>query len=150
VARARAVAAALLVGLLPLLSPVSEPRDLRTIERSDAPNDSLACPPGLCRAVAQVASPVLAVSADVLLARVRETLAREPRTELVAEHGGLRQLVYVQRSAVIGFPDSIRVQVVAVGEGSAAILYSRSEYGHWDFGVNEARVQRWLALLGTE
>lgn len=149
-ARARNVAVALLVGLLPVQSPVSEPRDLRTIERSGAPNDALACPAGLCRAEAEVASPVLAVGVDVLLSRVREMLAREPRTELVAEHGGLRQLVYVQRSAVIGFPDTIRVQVVAAGEGSAAILYSRSEYGHWDFGVNEARVRRWLALLGAE
>lgn len=147
--RPRAVAAALLVGLLPVQSPVSEPRDLRMIERTGAPNDALACPAAQCRAAADVVSPVSAVSVDVLLARARTVLARQPRTELVAEHRELRQLVYVERSAVFGFPDTIRVQAVEAGGGSAVILYSRSEYGHWDFGVNAARMRRWLALLGT-
>lgn len=126
------------------------PVDLRTVERSATSNDALACPAGACSTPAEIVSPVLALSPEILLERARAVLAREPRTELVAEDKALRQLVFVQRSAVFGFPDSVWVQAVAAGEGASAIVYSRSNYGTWDFGVNRKRVERWMDLLTEE
>ncbi|GHD61575.1 hypothetical protein GCM10017083_49100 [Thalassobaculum fulvum] len=123
------------------------PLDLRTIARSGKPNDALACPPGLCRAAADRDGPFFELPVDQLSARVAAILSGRPRTELVAEDRDLHQLVFVQRSAVFGFPDTVRVQAVASGSGSALIVYSRSNYGHWDFGVNRARVERWLRML---
>ena len=53
----------------------------------------------------------------------------------------------VQRSRVIGFPDAISVSARPDGKGSRLSIWSRSRYGQYDFGVNRARVERWLAAL---
>ncbi len=58
----------------------------------------------------------------------------------------------MQRSRVFGFPDYLTVKAVAVdsnaGEGGAGlIIWSRARYGRSDFGVNQARVEAWLAAL---
>ena len=126
------------------------PVDLRTVERTGAWNDALACPPSVCRAAPDMPSPIVAVPADTLVERAVAALTREPRVELVAVDRELRQVVLVQRSAVLGFPDTIRVQAIETAGGNAVILYSRSMYGYWDFGVNRARVARWLDLILAE
>jgi len=54
---------------------------------------------------------------------------------------------WVQHSASIGFPDYISVRAPSVEGRSGVSVYSRSRFGHSDFGVNEARVARWLARL---
>ena len=146
-ARLRAAAAALVLALLPGAPAGAAPVDLRVVERTGASNDALACPAGLCQAGSDQVSQVLDMSVDALVERARERLLREPRSELVAEFPDLHQLVLVQRSAFWGFPDTIRVQAVETAAGVSVILYSRSEYGSWDFGVNRARVARWLAIL---
>ena len=47
------------------------------------------------------------------------------------------------------FPDTIDAEVLAVGDDQSTLaLYSRSLIGRKDFGVNRARLQRWLAALG--
>ncbi len=58
---------------------------------------------------------------------------------------------YVQRTALLGFPDTIVVRFVAVGaERSSIALYSRSKFGYSDLGANKARLERWLAALARE
>lgn len=128
-------------------SAISEPMDLRDIERSSAPRDALACPTGLCAAVVDVESPVVAAAPADLVERARDVLSREPRTELVSEDRSLMQLVFVQRSALLRFPDTVRVQAVAIGDGASVLIYSTSNYGYWDMGVNRDRVERWLGLV---
>ena len=150
-ARLTGVAAALaLVLSLDGAAADAGPVDLRTVERPGKWNDALACPAGACRARADLESPMLGLSPDALLERARDRLSREPRTELVAEDPALRQLVFVQRSAVFGFPDTVWVQAAETAAGPSVIVYSRSTYGTWDLGVNRARVARWLILLTTE
>ncbi len=78
---------------------------------------------------------------------MRQALADQPRTELAAEVQDPRQVIYVQRSAVFRFPDTIWIQPVGTTEGSSVIIYSRSNYGYGDFGVNRERVALWLDLL---
>ena len=150
-ARLTGVAAALgLVLSLDHVAADAGPVDLRAVERTGKWNDALACPAATCRARADIESPATGLSAEVLLERARGLPDREPRTELVAEDPALRQLVFVQRSAVFGFPDTVWVQAAETAAGPSVIVYSRSTYGSWDIGVNRARVARWLTLLTME
>jgi uncharacterized protein (DUF1499 family) len=71
--------------------------------------------------------------------------ARQPRTVLQAQDEGTRRSLHVQRSRVLGFPDLVRAEIVALGaERSGLIVDSRARYGCWDFGVNRRRVLRWV------
>ncbi len=147
-ARLTGVAAALALALsVDAAAAAAKPVDLRTVERTGKWNDALACPAGVCAAAADIESPAIDRPASALLERARDRLTREPRTELVAEDPDLHQLVFVQRSALWGFPDTVWVQAVETAAGSSVIVYSRSTYGYWDIGVNRARVTRWLGLL---
>lgn len=121
--------------------------DLRLIERVTSPNDALACPSGICRAKSDFESPLFSIGKDDMLDRAQAIIAAEPRTELVGKESALEQLIYVQRSAVFGFPDTIWIQLVDVDASTSVIVYSRSNYGYWDFGVNRERARDWLEKL---
>jgi hypothetical protein len=48
----------------------------------------------------------------------------------------------------MNYPDLVTVQVNPDGTDRATfIIWSRSVYGHGDFGVNRERVNSWLAVL---
>lgn len=121
--------------------------DLRTFERGTSPNNALVCPTGVCRAKADGKSPVFPLAQKNLMERVKRVISVQPRTQLIASDEALDQLVFVQRSRLFGFPDTIWIQGLAVDAGSSLIIYSRSNYGYSDFGVNGDRVRRWLAAL---
>ena len=58
---------------------------------------------------------------------------------------------YIQRSRWLRLPDTIAVRYFPRGEGQSTIaLYSRSQLGQGDFGVNRARIARWLDRLARE
>ncbi len=137
------------VGLLTGCAANTDPQDLRELKRADSPNDALACPPGICPAVTDFESPAFAVDQKTVMAALRRALEDQPRTELAAEVDDPPQAIYVQRSAVFRFPDTVWVQPVVLPEGSSVIIYSRSNYGYSDFGVNRERVELWLGLLRT-
>lgn len=124
-------------------SPV--PSDLRLIERSFAPNDAIACPAAVCRGKPDVESPTFQLDAERLGAIVRTVISDQPRTALVEEHAEQAQMVFVQRSEIFGFPDTIWVQIVDLGTRTSIIAYSRSNYGFWDLGVNRRRLRTWIA-----
>ncbi len=128
-------------------SVTAEPIDLRDLARGSAPNEALACPPGVCAASADFETPRFDLPAERLREILSAIAAGEPRSELVAESAELDQRVYVQRSRVFGFPDVVRVQIVALPEGVSAILHSKSGFGYWDLGVNRKRLERWLERL---
>ena len=127
---------------------MKDPLDLRELERGSAPNQFLACPPRFCRAEPDMTSPRFLVAVEQLAETVKRELSRQPRTETVAESPALQQVVFVQRSAIFRFPDTIWVQFVALDAESASLaIYSRSTYGYGDFGVNARRVRDWLAAI---
>ena len=46
------------------------------------------------------------------------------------------------------FPDTIDIEVFPAGQRQSTLaIYSRSLLGRKDFGVNRARIARWLAAL---
>ena len=125
------------------------PTDWAGLKRRRTPNDSLACPPALCpNAAADEESKTYSMTPAELLARLKAiALAEQNVTEQSCEPNCDRTARFIQYSRGLRFPDTIDVEVLPVGAGSTLALYSRSLVGRKDFGVNRARVKRWLAKL---
>jgi uncharacterized protein (DUF1499 family) len=126
------------------------PVDFETLERRESPNDALVCPPRLCKARSDLEAPAFAVDAKGLRAAMAKVIASEPRiTAVDTAADGLTDR-YVQRSALLGFPDTIVVRYLDLPGGTSTVaIYSRSQLGYGDRGVNKARIERWLGKLRT-
>jgi hypothetical protein len=111
------------------------------------PNAFLACPPGYCAATA-APSPVLTLPVERFSQLWAEMIAGEPHVVTVADETAQHRLVIIQHTPLLRFPDIITVEFVPLGPHRSSIaIYSRSRYGHYDFGKNRKRVGKWLALL---
>ena len=121
--------------------------DPLTAERTGKPNDFLAAPAGMTAAVPDRSLGVLGDTATGLMASLHEVAIAAPRTTVVAGRPEELFVTYVQRSAVMGFPDYVSVRAVAIEGGATLAIWSRARFGRSDFGVNAARVRRWLAVL---
>jgi uncharacterized protein (DUF1499 family) len=127
------------------LGPVA----FESLQRRATPNDALACPPGVCQASSDVTPPLFAVSADRLREAFAQVIATEP--DVVQVEKGAAEERYIQRTRWLRFPDTIAVRYIPRGESQSTIaLYSRSQLGEGDFGVNRARVERWLDKLARQ
>ena len=118
-----------------------------TLQRHWTPNDALVCPAGRCPdAKPDIEPRVYPAEPSALLARLREVARSEPNvTELSFEPGRIAR--FVQQTRLMRFPDTIDVEVFPAADGATLAIYSRSLIGRKDFGVNRARVERWLAAL---
>jgi uncharacterized protein (DUF1499 family) len=137
----------------PDLGPVT----FETLVRRRRPNDALACPAGFCdKAEPDHAPPVYAVSEEELRSMLTAAILREPGIMPVYRHeqpGLPTQDRYVVRSARMSFPDTIDIRFVPLTETTCTLaIYSRSQIGIRDFGVNAARVRRWTdpAFIGAD
>ncbi len=120
-------------------------------ERRTSPNDALACPPDVCHARSDLEPPVFAVSASDLRLAFAKVIASEPRVTLVDVDETIPTERYIQRSKLMRFPDTIVVRYFdRPGGRSTLALYSRSQLGRGDLGVNRARIERWLEKLTRE
>jgi uncharacterized protein (DUF1499 family) len=124
--------------------------DMQRIERPGSPNTALAGPAGFAPAP-DVVTPTYRMPALRLYQAVRAVAAAQPHTFLAVDYAAERQIHWVVRSAVFNFPDLVTAQISDAGPGSSTlVLYSRSVYGHSDFGVNRRRLDTWLAAVQTE
>lgn len=122
--------------------------DFTTLQRRSTPNDALVCRKDICAATADLEPPEFDVPVAELYRLVQAATAHEFRLERVGADEKEGTLRYVQRSRWMGFPDTINVKINPLENGhSIAMLYSRSQLGTGDFGVNRARLERWNALL---
>jgi len=125
--------------------------DFATLVRPSSPNTYLVCPKERCAAAADEDGPIYAVPAAQLFERARTLLSAEPRTEVVQNQPELLRLVLVQRSAFFRFPDTITIQVFQLPDGDSTLaVYSQSNYGYGDFGVNKDRVRSWIGLVDAQ
>ena len=114
-----------------------------------SPNWALVCPPGEAREACDLIAPVYPETPQELAQRALEVWLKEERTSLKAGTPEEGRLQFEQRSALFGFVDTIVVEFIDLGEGSASFtLYSKSNIGYWDMGVNRKRAERWIDLLG--
>ena len=118
--------------------------------RRTNPNDALACPADRCRAATvDLVTPVYDVPPERLRAIVVEVATAEPGTALIDTPAEAHDR-YLLRSRLLRFPDLVDVRILPQGEGRSTLaLYARSRIGYWDFGVNRARLARWLKRIGA-
>jgi len=122
--------------------------DFETLKLSWKPNQFLMLPEGFVAAAeAQETSPVFSGGVDAVYDRLKAIIDAEPRIEWLAEDKGQGRMELVQRSKTFRFPDRISIAVQPAGEGAALAVYSRAKIGIRDFGVNKARITRWVAAL---
>ncbi|MEL6977707.1 MAG: hypothetical protein AAGM38_03390 [Pseudomonadota bacterium] len=123
------------------------------------PNWALAAPPGVITATPPTfEAPIWRANPEELLAALDAAALSEPRTEIVTPPSGApgagdaRSRTYLQRSAIIRYPDYVTALATPMESGAdgpraSLVLYSRSVYGISDRGVNRARLDRWIAAL---
>ncbi len=123
------------------------PVDFATLTRRRTPNDALVAPEGLCRhAQADRIAPVFPVPAERLRAVLAEVALSERGTTRLPAQGA--QDRFLVRSLFFRFPDTVNAEVIARGASGATLaLYARSQIGGSDFGVNRARLARWLKAI---
>ncbi len=131
------------------LSPGNiSPVDWSSLQRPSSPNTYLMAPPGLTVATVDMPAPSFCTSLESLTRRWDTMIAEQPRIEKMAETDGGLQIDYIQRTALMRFPDWITVRFVPISSDRTTLaVYSRSVYGYSDLGVNKRRVQTWLAQL---
>ena len=127
------------------------PEDLRKLVRPNSPNSYLICPPGLCAATADEDGFSVDRRPEIVLAAAHRAAVAQPNTETTTVDAVMGQLIFIQRTRWLRFPDIVRIQVIKDKDGHSALaLYSQSVYGHYDFGANKARAQTWLKAIQAE
>ena len=117
-----------------------------TVERSGNPNEYIVAPEDLrSDAPDRVAAVRNGSPKDILFQF--DSIASPGSTVLAGSLEDLH-ITYVQRTTVMGYPDYISVKAVEVDGGAALVIYSRSRFGNSDFGVNQKRIDGWLAKIG--
>lgn len=132
-----------------LFGPADQgPIAFETLTRRSHPTDALAAPPGFGAAPADVPSPTYPLPPQRLSAVLLKALEQESDLARVDDGSDPSHLRFVQRSRVMRFPDTVDVRILPAEGGAASLaIYSRSQLGRWDFGVNRARVDRWMAAI---
>lgn len=116
-----------------------------TAQRADSPNQYIVAPEGLRPDADRTAKVHSGTARDLLFQFDSVAGASSTRLAGSLEDG---HITYVQRTAIMGYPDYISVKAVEVEGGAALAIYSRSRFGKSDFGVNQDRIDRWLAQIG--
>jgi hypothetical protein len=125
--------------------------DFATLQRRETPNDALACRPEFCAANSDLEAPLFARPVPEMFSVVEAAVAGEHDLQKTAQDESQGTLRYVQRSRLMRYPDTINVKVAATPDGGSAVLiYSRSQIGRSDLGVNRARIERWIKLIEAE
>ena len=147
------VAVASVFGTDPLLKAVFGPVErtpvvFAKLTPTDRPNQFLVCPENFCAASPDRTSPVYQIPVSVLQKSWQRMIAGQPRVALLGTSASGLQADYVQKSAIIGFSDTITIRFIRLDDArSTFAIYSRSHYGHSDLGVNRERIEAWLSAL---
>jgi uncharacterized protein (DUF1499 family) len=123
--------------------------DFENLARRTAQNDALACHPDVCGATpVDFETPVYPIPGVNLRQIVREVALEQPRTQLVYASRWGEEDRYVVRSRMMRYPDTVVARIYGAGPGRSMLgLYSRSQIGYSDMGVNRARLETWLAAI---
>ena len=121
--------------------------DVRRLPGARSSNSALAAPAGFQPPPDLVTRPFGAPPPAVFAAASAAALS-QPRTTLHREFAGALQAHFVARSALLGFPDLVALQVLPGADGgSQLVIWSRSVYGRYDLGVNRRRLAAWVSAI---
>ena len=122
--------------------------DFKTLEMTEKPNQYLVLPEGQYKADPHEISPVLKINAEDLKKYFTSVVENQKKVELIRTSADGKQLDYVQRTSLMGYPDTITVRFIDQGSNTSTLaIYSRSSYGYSDMGANAERVKEWLEQL---
>lgn len=126
-----------------------EPINFATLVRPTSPNTYLVCPEGFSAVKPDQEAPIFSAALETVVKAWETVAAEQPRmTEVEDLRTERPQRTYVQRTALMGYPDIITVQIIDMnGDGTSIALYSRSQYGYSDMGANKRRVTDFLIRL---
>ncbi|UPY38814.1 DUF1499 domain-containing protein [Sediminicoccus sp. KRV36] len=139
---------AALIGRGPKGLGTPAPIEFASLVQPSSPNTCLAAPAGH-PGPKQVTAPILPGSPEEVFTALLRVAEGFPRTWRIAAWPERRQAQWVERSALVNYPDIITAECVATPAGTSLFLYSRSLFGYSDLGVNGKRVARWLAALAA-
>ncbi len=72
----------------------------------------------------------------------------QSRTKRIKGVLGDSIITYVERSALLGYPDYITVKISSISNSQAKLaILSRSRFGYSDLGINKKRVRHWVAAI---
>lgn len=127
-----------------------KPEDLRAMTRPAGFNHCLVCAAGLTAAVPDADGPVFDAPPAKVLDAARRAAARRLNAVEAARDDAVGQIVFVQRTPFLRFPDVVRVQAIpAPGGRTALAVFCRALYGFYDFGVNRRRAKSWARAVAA-
>jgi hypothetical protein len=125
--------------------------DLRVLPRPGGFNHCLVCAAGLTAAKPDAGGPVFGAPSAKVLDAVRRVAVRRLNTIEVTRDDAVAQIVFVQRTPFLRFPDVVRVQAIQAPGGKTALaVFCRALYGFYDFGVNRRRARSWARAIAAE
>jgi uncharacterized protein (DUF1499 family) len=128
------------------------PVDWTTLTRRPSRNDALACSADRCpNAKADWTAKTYAMAPGELLARLGKLVLAEAHVRAMPNEPGRPHLArFIQYTPLMRFPDTVDIEAFPAADGGSTLaIYSRSLLGRSDFGVNHARVERWLHKLDS-
>ncbi len=140
-----AVLAVVAAGLFVRFAPVSPARwhvDPLTVEIPNKDNHFILRPQG-----GDGRSPIFQADPATIARALQDLIRESPRAALIAGSAEEGHFTVIERSRLVGFPDFVTVKIFETDGGTALAIFSRSQYGYSDMGVNKARVERWLQSL---
>lgn len=93
------------------------------------------------------AGPLLDVAPEAALAALDRVIRATPRTRVIAGDIASGRITYESRTRLVGYPDYTTIEAVAGEDGTRLLIHARSRFGGYDWGVNRARVEGWLAAM---
>ncbi|MGI9355966.1 MAG: DUF1499 domain-containing protein [Rhizobiaceae bacterium] len=113
------------------------------------PNQALICPQDLCDEESlDRESSVYDIPAGQLRDELLKSLDEEDDLRRVDDGADPLKLRFIQRTTWMHYPDTIRVEIIPIDDDTSTLaIYSQSQIGESDFGVNLERVERWLSRL---
>ncbi len=79
-----------------------------------------------------------------VLSRLDTIALSGPRTIRLAGSPQSGRITWITRSAMLGFPDYTTAEASPVLGGTRLDIFARQRFGSQDWGVNAARVRKWL------
>ena len=114
--------------------------------RSAAPNDALACSPGLCQSPDFEIAPV-DDAPPIAIERLAQRLLRtDPLARRVDDRADPARARFVTHSPVMRFPDVIHLEARRLPDGRTGLMaYAKAQLGNSDLGKNRARLEALFA-----
>ena len=121
------------------------PIEFSELQLPNKKNYYLMCPNDFCKDMSAI-SPVFKVAVKKLQQITELVISQQPRIKLLINQPGY--IAVTQYSWFWHFPDLVDIKFLAIDDTSSSfIIYSRSKYGYYDFGVNQRRVRDWVEQI---